>query len=207
MSLYEKLVDLNEGPFDIIIDPSVGPMELQEIGISDRLKYNGRENFAYAQKIDLPALRGIIMDISDNLHITGSEPEVYDRMTEKVTRIDIQVTPLEQEMFWMTFWYDGGVGHVHRQEKMELFIRPHDEELPYRMEYDETKKKAWIYYLVNECKDREEFKRGMAMDQFNAFINEKNLLWLLEDVVGIRYDVWDFLEDINHRLLSLQKNG
>jgi len=202
MSLYEKLMDLTDGPFDIILDPEVGPMELQEIGIADKTKYKGREGFAYAQNMDLNALREIVMYIADNLHISGDETEVYDRMTEKTTRIDIQVTPLQNGMFWMTFWYDGGVGHIHRQEKMEMFIRPHEDELPYRLDYEETKKKAWIQYMANECAQKEEFKRGIAMDQFNVFVQEKNLLWLLEDVVGIGYDVWDFLEDINHRILA-----
>jgi hypothetical protein len=198
--LYEKLV-LNGGPFDIIFDPEVGPMELQEVGLADRLEYNNKSQFAYAQDLDSPSLWQLISDTAEKLDLREGETEVIDKISEKVYKTFIEGLDLKLEAGpgnWVTFWYDSRVGNLHRQGKLELFIKPHNKELPEKYEFYEAKKTAWVHKVGDEC--REKYKVGIELEQLSDFIKKRDLLWLLEEVLNEVYDLWDFLEDVNKRI-------
>ncbi len=197
--LHDK-IDLPEGAYDIIIDPEIGTMELREIGIASWLEFNTKDHFAYKQNMDNESLCQLILDIADNLGIRGDETVVVDRMTDKVTRIDIDFDAAEEGFFWVTLFYDSGVGTIHRQGKMEMMITPQASKLVDRFEYYENRKKVWIQKIATYC--QEDFEEGMEMDDFNRYIKKSNLLWLLEDIIGIGYDVWDFLEEINRKIVG-----
>jgi hypothetical protein len=196
--LYEMLVSC-VGPFDIIFDPEIGPMELQEIGIEDRLEYNKRERFAYALEMNAAALRKLIADTAENLGIREGEKEIVDKLTDKVVKtcIEFDREPVEC-VFWVTIWHDVRVGTLHRQGKVEMFIKPHSDRSLGKFEYYDTKKKIWIRKIAEQF--RAQSLEEIELDQLNDFIKKKNLLWLLEEVLVERYDIWDFLEDINRQI-------
>jgi hypothetical protein len=198
--INEKLA-LCKGVFDIIFDPEVGSMELQEIGIQDRLEYNKREKYAYAQGMDIPTLQQFIIDTAENLGIREEETEVEDRLTGKVVKTYVEDDPLKGGTgFWVTFWYDSGTGTLHRQGKMEMYIKPHSKEEPERFEFYDIKKNVWVEKIAGELKQK--YKAGVELDQLNDYIKKKKFLWLLEEILVERYDLWDFMDDINQKIVG-----
>lgn len=194
-------LDAFEGTFDIMIDPEVGWMELQEIGIADLLEYNDRERYAYAKEMEPKVLKGMIIDIAQAVGIRDDETEVYDHVTGKTTKTYVDVESLENEnSFLVTFWYDMGVGKIHNQGKLAMFFRPHSKEIMDRYDFMETKKRMWINKISEECK--EEYPQGMDLDALNFFIKENDLLFIMEDIVFLGYDIMDFLNDVNKKILG-----
>lgn len=198
MSKLNYKLKFPEGNYDVMIDPEIGTMELREIGIASWLEFNAKEHFAYDQNFTRESLIQLILDIAENLNIDGDETEVEDRMTNKITRKDIDFEVGEDGVFWITLFYDSGIGNIHRQGKMEMMVLPHLSTLLNRFDYYEIRKKIWITKIATDC--RKDFEDGMEMDDFNRYVKKKNLLWLLEDIVGLGYDVWDFVEDINRKI-------
>jgi len=200
MKTIEDMLAAMGDSFDIILDPEIGPMELQEIGIEDRLDYDRRDRFAFAREMDNKTLRQLISDITENLGIREDEPEITDKITEKVVKTIVEFDSIgKYEGLWVTFWYDSRVGSLHRQSRMEMYIKPHERLMPERFDYYDIKKGIWINKLAIDFRkiyNNEEIE----MDQLNDYIKENNLLWMLEEIVGERYDVWDFLDDINTRI-------
>ena len=60
--LYDKL-ELPEGTYDVVFDPEVGPMELREIGMAERMEYNHKEQFAYAAAQDEEDTKQLIFPV------------------------------------------------------------------------------------------------------------------------------------------------
>jgi hypothetical protein len=193
-----KVLAEAEGTFDIVIDPKIGKMELQEIGIDEYLEFSGKEGFAYSQGAKGSSMQKFIFYIAGNLGITGEETEVEDRMTDKVVRLDVDFDPVGKQTYWVTFWYNSGVGSILRQGKMEMVIKAHSDKLPDRYAYYETRKKSWVLKIALGCK--EEYPEGLPMDDFNDYVKRNNLLWVLEEVLAMGYDIWDFLSDINREM-------
>lgn len=197
--ILEKLKPLEgDGTFDMIMDPEVGRMELQEIGIAEQMSYSDRERFFYAHNVKGPVMQKVILYIASNLGITGEETEIEDRMAETVTRLDVEFDEVTKGIFWVTYWYDGGVGSIHRQDRMEFMLTFHADKLPDRYDFYDTRKKHRIQKIARDC--LEDFPKGLPMDDFNEYVKEKNLQWILEDVLMMGYDVWDFLSDINREM-------
>lgn len=196
--LFEKLASMANS-FDIILDPEVGPMELQEIGLSTRLDYNQRDRFAYARDLDAPSLRHIITDTADNLGIRPDETEIVDKFTDKAYKSFVEFNELEGgKGLWLTFWYDAQVGHLHRQAKIELYIKPHSDDDPEKFEFLEIRKKFWIQTIAEELKVQ--FEDGIELEQLNDYIKERSLLWLLEEMLDLGYDIYDLQEEINRKI-------
>lgn len=199
--LLEKLDSLSS-TYDIILDPEVGPMELQELGLNNQLEYNQRDRFAYAQDLSPQALKQIISDTADNLGIRADEPEIEDKITEKIYKSFIEFKEIDDGVgLWLTFWYDAQVGHLHRQAKIELYVKPHEEAALERFEYIEVRKKIWIQIIAEEMKVK--YEDGIELEQLNDYIKERGLLWLLEDMMDIGYDLWDLVEEINDKIEKL----
>lgn len=188
-----------DGTFDVFIDPSVGLMELKEIGVADRLEYNLGDRFAYALEMKPGDLKELLADIKAALGIRDNESEVYDHISETTTKTIVEPAPLDEEnSFWVTFWYDSGVGKIHHQAKLELFFKPHSQEIPDRLDFLETKKKLWVNKIAEDC--QKEFDDELDFHDFNRYIKKNGMLWLLEEVMGLGYDVYDMLDDINKKL-------
>jgi len=199
--LLEKLDSLSS-TYDIILDPEVGPMELQELGLNNQLEYNQRDRFAYAQDLSPQSLKQIISDTADNLGIRADEPEIEDKITEKIYKSFIEFKEIDDGVgLWLTFWYDAQVGHLHRQAKIELYVKPHEEAALERFEYIEVRKKIWIQIIAEEMKVK--YEDGIELEQLNDYIKERGLLWLLEDMMDIGYDLWDLVEEINDKIEKL----
>jgi hypothetical protein len=196
--LFEKLA-LAQAPFDIILDPQIGPMELQEIGMTDRLEYSPRDRFAYAQELDTSSLRMLISEIAENLGLREEETEVVDKLSDKVYKTLVEYVQIRGgDGFWVTFWFTARMGHLYRQEKIEMFIKPYSGKLPDKYEFYDVKKDVWIEKIAEDCKEQYEY--GIEVEQLNEYIKENNLLWFLEEMVDRGYDLWDLLEDVNRRI-------
>lgn len=198
--LLEKLT-YHQGPFDIVLDPEVGTMELQEIGVADRFEYDRKHRFAFGQNLDINKVRKLIEDIAENLGLREGETEVIDKFSDKVTKTFVDVESLPStDTLWVTFWFDARVGYTPGQGKIEMLIKRHEKQIPDRYDFYETKRSIWIKKFADMCK--EEFDCEISMDEFNEFIKEKNLLGALEDTIGEGYDIWDLLIDINQKIES-----
>ena len=194
-------IDAFESTFDLMVDPEFGWMELQEIGVADRLEFNERERFAYAKEMEPKVLKGMIIDIAQAVGIRDDEAEVYDHVTGKTTKTYVDVEPLENEAsFLVTFWYDMGVGKIHNQGKLAMVIRPTSKEIMDKYDFMETMKKMWLFKVSEECK--EDYPQGMDLEDFNYYIKQNNMLVIMEDIVFLGYDIMDFLADVNKRILG-----
>ncbi|MGE5340863.1 MAG: hypothetical protein ACM3SY_05205 [Candidatus Omnitrophota bacterium] len=201
--LYNQLAS-RQGTFDMMLDPEIGPMELQELGIEDFLEYNKKYRFAFADQIDLPSLQKLLDTMTENLGISDDENEVMDWLTEKRYKSYIEHTPVQSSNgFWVTFWYDARTGTLHRQGKAELFIRPHSNQQFERYDFYDTKKETWIKKIAAQCNPL--FDSEMEPDELNDYIKDQNLLWLLEEILEEGYDIWDFLEDVNQEMMNIKK--
>lgn len=196
--LFQKLSKCQE-PLEIIIDPEIGSMELQEIGIADRIEYNQRIRFAYAQGLTIAVIRQLLTDVSENLGIREDEPEIIDKLSDKIYKSLVEFDYVkEDDSFWVTFWYDARIGHLHRQGKMEIYIRPNTKYPPEKFDFYDAKKRIWIEKIALDIKKDNPY--SIEFDQLNEYIKKKNLLWLLEEIAAEGYDIWDFLEDINRKI-------
>jgi len=197
-SLFEKLAEM-ETNFDVIIDPEIGKLELLELGIAELTEFDNKERYAYASDQEVPQVRQIILVLAENLGITGDNDEAVDE-TGKPLRIEIDPDALDWGGYWLTFWYDGGISSIHHQSKLDILIIRHAEKMPDRYDFFDYRKKIWIKKVAEDAEEDDDFSGGMDLDSFNRFIKKKNLLWLLEDITGMGYDVYDFLQDINKKI-------
>jgi hypothetical protein len=196
--LFEKLAVV-KGPFDIIFDPGIGPMELQELGIASSLEYSPREQFAYGQGLDTSSLQLLIREVAENLGLREGETEVVDKLTDKVFKTQIEYVQInEGKGFWITIWYDAQMGHLHRQEKIEMFVKLHTEKSIEKYEFYEVKKNIWIQKIADDCKVN--YQYGIEVEQLNEYIKNNDLLWFLEEILDFGYDLWDLLEEVNCRI-------
>ncbi len=199
---YEKL-RASEGPFDIIIDPEIGMMELQEIGVADQVKYNGEDRCAYAEKLEFSDVQKILLTLASKFGFAGDPIVETDSNTGKTTRIDVEFHLAGAGGYWAIFWYDGGVGKIHHQEKLEMMIKARGKYPLDRLDYIESRKQVWVNKIADMAKD--DYKQGLELNEFNRFIKNNDLLMILEDVTGLGYDVFNFLEDINHVIIRENK--
>jgi hypothetical protein len=195
--LFAK-IQQSEGTFDIIFDPKIGKMELQEMGIDNLLDYNLRDRFAFVQDMDGTKTQNFIKLTAENLGIQSDDTELVDKLTEKITKVNIEFETLDEGGFWITFWYNDGVGNIHRQGKAELLIKPHSKLPPQKYDFVDYKKKVWIQKIAADCKA--EFQEEIEIDQFNDYIKKNDLLWLLEDMIEMGYDIWDLMEEVNEKI-------
>jgi len=191
-----------KGPIDVIVDPETGPMELQEIGVWEMVEFDGRDRFAYAHGWNIPTLRQFIVDVAENLGIREGETEIIDKFSDKIFKSFVELNPFEENYFWLVFWYDARTGHLHRQAKLELLITPHSKFIPQKFDFYDYKKKVWITKIAKDLKPQNEF--GIITEQLNEYIKENNMMWLLEEVLNTKYDLWDLVEDINDTIEKLK---
>ncbi|MCP4146807.1 MAG: hypothetical protein GY757_03560 [bacterium] len=188
--------------YDIIVEPEVGPMELQEIGIANVFDYNKKLQFAYAQDKEAYDIRAMVMEAAENLRIYEEETEMEDRISGKIVKtvVECEKILLDDAVrgFWLTFWYNAGLASNCLQGKVEMFIKPHSDEKLEKYHYDEAKKKFWITKLAIGCK--KEYEAEIDMHEFNRYIKKHNMLWVLEDMITVVYDVYDLILDINKKM-------